>query len=573
MRLPVGLPTLGLLVACHSGLTGPTTHPGPSGSTDTADSGVVDPSASDSGPSETGDSDATDSGTGVQEPRRTRLGAIRWDAWQEDGEVNAVVESTLGPAHWHARMPWFGVETGADSVSIRGDDDATMDAEIAYAAAAGLDYWAFVTYPEAEPMTHALDLYLASAHHDDIGFALVLQGGWLALDDVDWAGQVARYTSYFANSAYVTVAGGRPLVYLFDATSMWGTSRFPNEASAAEAFATLAEASEAAGTGRPYFVLMGWDPSADSVSALALGFDALSAYAVAGGVDGGAPYADLRSQALGTWSWEGAYALGVVPVVGTGWDPRPRIETPTPWAVYTSAWFTEPTPDELAAHVTEALGWVDARSDVTAAGTAIVYAWNEHDEGGWLCPTWKEAGPDETRVDALAGALAAWDTRLPLRNGSFEAPGVGYGWYVVPSDGPSSLFGWTTEAPDGVYLIADPVAAHFSRAADGSQALLLSSAGSVEQTNPVSSAGDIELSAFLLTGIYLGDTAGEVLAEIVQDGTVLASETWSTPATSGLWVESALSAEVLAGDVTVRLSAVAGMPWIDDVRLLPAGGG
>jgi hypothetical protein len=87
-----------------------------------------------------------------------------------------------------------------------------MDAEIAYATAAGLDYWAFVTYPEAEPMTNALDLYLASAHHEEIGFALVLQGGWLAYDEADWASQVARYASYFTDPAYVTVEDGRPLV-------------------------------------------------------------------------------------------------------------------------------------------------------------------------------------------------------------------------------------------------------------------------------------------------------------------------------------------------------------------------
>jgi hypothetical protein len=368
------------------------------------------------------------------------------------------------------------------------------------------------------------------------------------------------------------VEDGRPLVYLFDAGSMWGTSRFPDVASAAAAFATLADATEAAGAGRPFFVLMGWDPSADSVTALDLGFDALSAYAVAPGVDGGAPYADLRAQALTTWRSEGEYGLGVVPIVGTGWDPRPRIETPTPWATYTSAWFTEPTPDELAAHVTEALGWVGTRTDVATAGTAIVYAWNEHDEGGWLCPTWTEAGPDGSRVNALADAVAAWDARLPLQNGSFEAPGIDYGWYVVPSGGPSTLFAWTSAAPDGAYLLADPIAAHFSGAADGAQALLLATAGSVEQVVPVASAGEIVLSASLLTGTYPGDTAGEVLAEFVQHGAVLASATWSTPSEAGVWVESTLSASVNTGEVTVRLTSLSGMPWVDDVRLSPEGG-
>lgn len=537
------------------------------GTTDssTTDSSTTDSSTTDSDPSDSGPSD---SDTGQAPTAHPRFGAIRWDAWQEDGSVNAVVEQTLSPAHWHTRMPWFGVETGTDSVSIRGNDAAIMDAEIAYAAAAGVDYWAFVTYPPDEGMSNALDLYLDSPAHNDVGFALILQGGWLAVEsDGDWASQTERYVSYFQDSAYVQVDGGRPLVYLFDAASMWGTSRFPDQAAAAAAFAELASASEAAGAGRPYFVLMGWDPAADAATATALGFDALSAYAVAGGADGGAPYADLRAQAVATWSAQAAQGLDVVPILGVGWDPRPRIETPTPWAVYANTWFNQPTPDEFAAHVTEGLSWMAAHPDAAPAGTVLAYAWNEHDEGGWLCPTWTEAGPDTARVDALAAALSAWDARLPLQNGSFEAPSVGYGWYIVPAGGLPSEFAWTSPAPEGSYLLADPIAAHFSAAADGGQALLLASAPSVEQAVPVA-AGPVTLSVDLLTGTYPGDTQGEVRAEILQGGVVLAAATWMTPLSAGVWVESTLSADVAAGTVTVRLTSQSGMPWVDDVQLV-----
>ena len=57
-----------------------------------------------------------------------------------------------------------------------------------------------------------------------------------------------------------------------------------------------------------------------------------------------------------------------------------------------------PTPEELAAHVGEAM----ALAEQCPAKTLIVYAWNEHDEGGWLCPTLGAGGkPDASRLEAI----------------------------------------------------------------------------------------------------------------------------------------------------------------------------
>lgn len=40
------------------------------------------------------------------------------------------------------------------------------------------------------------------------------------------------------------------------------------------------------------------------------------------------------------------------------------------------------------------------------ADAVITYAWNEHDEGGWLCPTLGADGePDTRRVEAMGKVL------------------------------------------------------------------------------------------------------------------------------------------------------------------------
>lgn len=553
---------LSVLLGCHPPGEGP---PGPG--RDSADSAPDPPPDSGDSASDTADP-ADDTGTAPTPPDRVRVGAIRWDAWQEDGEVNAVVEATLGPAHWHDRMPFFGEETGADAVSIRGNDPATMAEEVAYAAAAGVDWWAFVTYPPDLGMTHALDLYLDGGAAD-VGFSLVLQGSWLAYPgDAEWPGQVDRYVGLFADPRFVRVLDGRPLLFLFDAASMWGTSRFPDEAAAAGAFAELREASLAAGQGDPYLVLMGWDPAADAATAGSLGFDALSAYAVAGGTAEGAAYAELTAQAAAGWEAQAATGVPVVPLLGAGWDPRPRIETPTPWATYGDAWFETPGADALAAHVLDGVQWVEAHPDAAPAGAVIVYAWNEHDEGGWLCPTWTAAGPDTSRVDALAAAIAARTEAAALVNGGFEAPPVDGGWYVVPADGLPAAFAWETGVGPGTYLLADPRAAHFAAAAEGRQALLLSSARELSQAVTAAESGTATLSWSLLTGTYPGDTVGTVEVALVVDRAVVAVTTVSTPATPGTWEAHTLSVPVEAGSsVVARFRSTGGMPWLDAVGL------
>jgi hypothetical protein len=74
------------------------------------------------------------------------------------------------------------------------------------------------------------------------------------------------------------------------------------------------------------------------------------------------------------------------------------VENPPPWTKGSENHYLAPTPIELAHHRTDAPDWTRANATTAPpAQTVLVYAWNEHDEGGWLCPTLK---PDGTTVDA-----------------------------------------------------------------------------------------------------------------------------------------------------------------------------
>ena len=70
------------------------------------------------------------------------VGAIRWDAWF-DGNT---YENNLAPKQWRSRLPFYASVRSDDRVEVRSDKQEVMDQEIAFAAKAGLNYWAFCYY-------------------------------------------------------------------------------------------------------------------------------------------------------------------------------------------------------------------------------------------------------------------------------------------------------------------------------------------------------------------------------------------------------------------------------------------
>jgi len=94
---------------------------------------------------------------------------------------------------------------------------------------------------------------------------------------------------------------------------------------------------------------------------------------------------------------------------------RRRVEHPVPWeknqqpGVGLDRYYETPTPVELADHLADALTWAAADPSRCPAQAVLTYAWNEHDEGGWLCPTRGADGrPDTSRLDAIAAMRRAW---------------------------------------------------------------------------------------------------------------------------------------------------------------------
>jgi hypothetical protein len=348
---------------------------------------------------------------------RIAVGTIRWDAWHTPargvehggggGPVKAM-ETSLGPQAYRHRAPFFARVDREGSLRIDGYTQEIVDREIRYARDGGIDYFAFLLYDEGNSMSQGLSLYLRSGYRRDVNFCAIASPNTFG-GPADWREGIGRVVGLMKQPGYQTVCGDRPLLYLFRPEEKW-IAAWGGPEGARSLFDQLRAAAKSAGLGDPYLAVMhNADPAKSKKVMDLVGAQALTDYARHKNASG-APFSDLAAVARDFWERCAATGGEVVPLVMTGWDRRPRVEHPVPWE---AAWqkpgegmekfYSAPTPDELAAHFREAIEWAEARPETCPARTVIAYAWNEHDEGGWLCPTLGENGrPDDSRLRALA---------------------------------------------------------------------------------------------------------------------------------------------------------------------------
>lgn len=348
---------------------------------------------------------------------RGPVGAIRWDAWIGDStNVGLAVETALGPQQYHYRLPFYGVEISDTEVDVVATTQAVIDKEIAFAKAAGLDYWAYVTYDEVTQLSIARQLHQASANTMDMNFCLIHEGGRVGEGGMaEWPTRIQRYLAFFQEANYQTVLDGRPLFFCLNPQNMIGAGKFADWNEAATAITQLRTAVTNAGLPTPYLVIMGWAASDAKTYMDNLGFDAISQYAV-NGSHVAAPYSTLTGLAESWWTSAKNTGAHVLPLATAGWDRRPRVENPVPWETYQvpgegiDLYYERPTPAQLGAHVQTARDWCTSYPAAAETDAILIYAWNEIDEGGWIVPTLLDKAAHLEAVQQVLTPIADSDT-------------------------------------------------------------------------------------------------------------------------------------------------------------------
>ena len=93
-----------------------------------------------------------------------------------------------------------------------------------------------------------------------------------------------------------------------------------------------------------------------------------------------------------------------------GFDASPRRDTEVSWQKgrFKNKVFHPPlTREQLTEETRRAKQFVLSHPTTCEAKTCLWYAWNEFDEGGWLCPTRGADGkPDTMRIEAVKAGLS-----------------------------------------------------------------------------------------------------------------------------------------------------------------------
>jgi len=388
-------------------------------------------------------------------------GAIRWDAWfgtsvpLPAGMPGWAVTATLSPSPWHDRLPFYATVLNATAVAFDNNVQAAIDAEIEAAVGAGIDHFAFVQYPPSDAMSASLRLVLGSTAPAKarLRFCLIAQGSWVASNGTaGLAAYVNATVALFRRPDYVRVAAGgvgdRPVLYLFDIEAgQWGNGS--TYATWQWALQQLSAATQAAGLGAPYLVLMTFQATAGFQQAVAINGDtgapprgliaALSAYALPGGSASGEPYAALAGASRSFWAACEATGADVAPVVPAGWDRRPRVQTPVPWEAPCqsgdpcSYFYIMPQPSELGNLTADAVAFVAAHAGTgaTATGLVLLSAWNEFDEGHYIAPLLPQDG-GSARLDAIGAVLTSPPRQPTPFDGIVRPAGDGSEYAYLP---------------------------------------------------------------------------------------------------------------------------------------------
>jgi hypothetical protein len=325
-----------------------------------------------------------------------KVGAIRWDAWHDDdSRVAQYIEKSLGEERWRDRWPFF-FSTMSGDLDFDAAAAGAVRAENALADAAGIDYWAFVYYGRASPMSRALHAYQADRASKPC-FTLVIEAARLA-DPAAGAPLRQDVVELLQDENFLRDGEKRPVLFIMISGAAKNKDWLVRQADQVNA---LKNAISKAGKGNAQTIIMAFDPVIAAEVAELTGSSVISSYASHGMVKNG-KYADLVRSTENFWDAQARTGKNVVPIVMAGWDPRPRFDKPMPWGSGYSdgAYYQQGTSEEIAGHVKRGAQWVRKRT--SGSCIVLVYAWNEFDEGGWLAPT---VGQGLSRLRALGSVL------------------------------------------------------------------------------------------------------------------------------------------------------------------------
>lgn len=335
-----------------------------------------------------------------------KTGAYFWDGWY--AKIPHWTDRLLND--FTEREPLWG---------WLGDTVENMELQIGYAADAGLGFFAFDWYyPEhghINRMNEAVDRYLASRNAARLEFCLLVanhSGGYIFRDK--WDDACERFMPYLTHPNALK-ANGCPVIIFFSSYDLVRCLGGAEETKLC--LESLRNKARERGLPGVYVIGCGGPPrgaegevelSSDKWKDIGkfyegFGLDGITGYNYHREVIKNGdkityiyPYEELvRDHAVTREAFAEYCSLPQMPLIIGGWDCRPWE---TVWEGQTkphprSCYSPDRTPSDLYGHVLETGKWIQANPAKTVdGGLAIIYAWNENGEGGFIEPTFGDRG-------------------------------------------------------------------------------------------------------------------------------------------------------------------------------------
>lgn len=327
-----------------------------------------------------------------------RIGAINWDAClPKDTYFGGYTLNTLGNDTYKDRLPYFAkVENGEYNFSFRTQEE--YDIELQYAIDAGIDFFAYCWYPDTlgeRTFWKDLGSTLLCEHYPELNLARKLYQTSELNKEINMCAILFTQRAYAESDIedlisamkqdYYEKIDGRPVIFTFGGYEEGFIDAIKER--------TLKQGID------PYIVFM--NNSATIHENLDYSkADAISAYS---SCHNGEVYDDVIEGVKEKNYKRLESGLKEIPMISIGWNPMPRVDRPIPWTGYHEGpYASQPTEEELEKCFNEYFDFVDSNPDKTVTGYAIIYAWNEFEEGGYICPTLGKNGkPDTAFLDSF----------------------------------------------------------------------------------------------------------------------------------------------------------------------------
>ncbi|HUT32577.1 MAG TPA: glycoside hydrolase family 99-like domain-containing protein [Planctomycetota bacterium] len=326
---------------------------------------------------------------------RAQVGAYYFDGWAGKHKLADTADwAKDAPTHLTKRL----LDEFADREPLwgwRDDSPEAMKRQIDLAADHGLAFFAFCWYwhptgkeVQDDPKHTGLDLFVKAPNNGRMKFCLLVanHAGYLIRGTDNWRRAATFWMPYLKHKQHLTV-GGKPLVIIFNAG---GGEK--------DGFAAVQD--EARKAGLPGVAIAACGPGT-----IETGYTHTTRYNIVPGYTAGGQEHKFQELAeVHRRAWAGRPEMPCIPCIIGGWDCRPW-EGPNGLGNKRPGWyFPDRTPEQFGAHVRDAVEWMEKHPErATAEKLAVIYAWNEFGEGGYIAPT--KGDPEAKYLQALKAVV------------------------------------------------------------------------------------------------------------------------------------------------------------------------